>query len=772
MKARILSLLLIVALLVSVSVFAVEAAVDLETVNDPIDFATSTTQVCPVCGSEKTWKPLPVASAENTELELGGHYYLSADTTYDAAANTGNYKNATTETFKKICLHLNDQEWTGASFFAVLSHGTTLNIMGSGTIAGAGTDMATTYKLNGTCTLNLYGGEHTSAAANHTLPVASLSAANAKLFVMGDAAVYDNVTSAVAYSSSRKGGVISMTNGYLTISGGSVTTNGVSGKQGPYGGAIYITKGTAEMTGGIVSGGGANNGATIAMLGGSFTMSGTATINGGISSRGGGAVHLEGSSATFTMDGGTIQGGTTNNTSAGVSYTNTAGKSVNDNTYIGRGGGAVSVWDGATFTMNSGTIQGTKAGYAGGSVMVSGTDATFNLNAGTVKGSTSNTTRGGAVAVVKGGTLNIGKADGSSEVDTAILLHAENSGTSTNGNMIFNMGGIVNLYKGALVSGGQATGTANDTGGGSIYHVNTTVGQNDAAVDYVAAITMYDGKIEGGTSAHGAININAAFEMKGGLITGGTATKLGGNVFVRGNTFTMTGGTISGGTAVNGGNVYVHSGTFNMESGTITGGKVTGTAAEGENAAVNGYGGNVYNAATFNMGLAKADADLVENYVAPIISGGAAADGAPGVDGANVYTSKTFTMECGEIKDSVGANGAGVELVGGTFTMEAGEIKNNTVTGCGGNVNVYAGEFILKNGTISNTNEANTANKGGNIYLVENGTFTMEGGLISGGKSENDGGSVWNDGIFTMSGGELTGGTPCSREARSISSRS
>ncbi|MDR1306767.1 MAG: hypothetical protein LBK74_04255 [Treponema sp.] len=93
-----------------------------------------------------------------------------------------------------------------------------------------------------------------------------------------------------------------------------------------------------------------------------------------------------------------------------------------------------------------------------------------------------------------------------------------------------------------------------------------------------------------------------------------------------------------------------------------------------------------------------------------------------------------------------GNGGGGVHVKNGTFTMNGGEISGNSLN--------------LK-GEISRDSNVN---RGGGVY-VENGTFTMNGGKIFGnavnadteisGYFTNAGGVYVTDGTFTMNGGEI-----------------
>jgi len=90
--------------------------------------------------------------------------------------------------------------------------------------------------------------------------------------------------------------------------------------------------------------------------------------------------------------------------------------------------------------------------------------------------------------------------------------------------------------------------------------------------------------------------------------------------------------------------------------------------------------------------------------------------------------------------------------ISGTFTMNGGEISGNS----GGGVSVaFGGTFTMNGGTIS----GNTSYSGGGVS-VSGGTFTMNGGTIYGNTASNGGGvSVSSSGTFTMSGGEISGNT-------------
>jgi uncharacterized repeat protein (TIGR02543 family) len=103
--------------------------------------------------------------------------------------------------------------------------------------------------------------------------------------------------------------------------------------------------------------------------------------------------------------------------------------------------------------------------------------------------------------------------------------------------------------------------------------------------------------------------------------------------------------------------------------------------------------------------------------------------------------------------------GHGVYMNGGTFTMNGGTISGNTDFLAGG-VYVNGGTFYMNGGEIS----GNTASGGGGVF-VQGGTFTMNGGTVSSNSSSDNtigyggGGVCVMDGTFTMNGGEISDNT-------------
>ena len=113
-------------------------------------------------------------------------------------------------------------------------------------------------------------------------------------------------------------------------------------------------------------------------------------------------------------------------------------------------------------------------------------------------------------------------------------------------------------------------------------------------------------------------------------------------------------------------------------------------------------------------------------------STGGVLTGGSGSKGGGVYVGGgTFTMTGGSIAGNTAESGGGVYVdKGGTFTMEDGSINNNQVTsGGGGGVMVNEGSFTLSGGSITgNATNSDTFGYGGGVCLY--GTFYLSGDFI------------------------------------------
>ena len=137
------------------------------------------------------------------------------------------------------------------------------------------------------------------------------------------------------------------------------------------------------------------------------------------------------------------------------------------------------------------------------------------------------------------------------------------------------------------------------------------------------------------------------------------------------------------------------------------------------------------------------------------------------IDGQSTFTLKTGGALINNTVTGTGSGGwdkssGAVYVNDGTFVMEDGEISGNIASGSGGGVYVNtSGTFVMKNGEIFK----NKANWGGAVAAVMGGTFVMEDGKISDNHVSTYGGGVYLDGVlyqfpkFKMSGGKISGNT-------------
>ena len=143
----------------------------------------------------------------------------------------------------------------------------------------------------------------------------------------------------------------------------------------------------------------------------------------------------------------------------------------------------------------------------------------------------------------------------------------------------------------------------------------------------------------------------------------------------------------------------------------------------------------------------------------------------PNRNGVYVYyasnNGSSFTMNNGVtitgFKSGSSIGGGGVYLNNGTFTMNGGEISGNTATTTGGGV--YSNySFTMKGGKISGNSTTNTASNSGNgggVYMTSSASnFSMNNSSeISGNTATGNGGGVYiNSGNFTISdSGKISG---------------
>jgi hypothetical protein len=131
------------------------------------------------------------------------------------------------------------------------------------------------------------------------------------------------------------------------------------------------------------------------------------------------------------------------------------------------------------------------------------------------------------------------------------------------------------------------------------------------------------------------------------------------------------------------------------------------------------------------------------------------------INGAGYKEISGTTLISGNTSSS--GSGGGVYVQYGTFTMNGGTISGNTAKTDGGGMRLANVDFIMNNGSISNNivqGGASSATGGGGVSS-RGGTFTMTGGTISGNTSDLDaplgGGVLCYSSKFIMTGGTISG---------------
>ena len=561
---------------------------------------------------------------------------------------------------------------------------------------------------------------------------------------------------------------------------------------------------TGVVTGGVITGGNGLYGGVYAD-GGTFTMDG-GTISGNTAAVNGGGVFID-KYAAFTMGNGTISGNTANY--GGGVFVNDSEFTMNDGTISGNtaaSGGGVNV-DSSTFTMNSGTISGNTAADGGGVFVF---DGTFTMSGGTISGNRGD--KGGGVCEQRG-TFTM-------------------TGGTISGNTVSYAGGGVYLYGGVkfAMQGGYFGGEIENSG-----TVSISGGYLSEAPDaaYIAGDhTLRDISVLGGAGfdsdyiegfPYAVYKLDEQFtaSAKGDIIYDGSPveegtdfTVTGADGMTLGYMYKQEGGEYAAGLPAETGEYTIFAYVFDSETKTFVGtefalrifgeigartvfegqtynyetvaeafGALGEFSTSGENRAVvtvcadqtvtqtlaleggfvtldlNGYiikmtgsGSVIQINGGADLILTDGSVDVTHNYY--IADGGLWVFYEGELPADAPENAETGTVTGGVITGGNGLYG-GVYADGGTFTMDGGTISGNTTEYGGGGVYVSGGTFTMNGGTIA----GNVAEAGGGVY-VDGGTFTMNSGTISG-NTAADGGGVcvaWS-GTFTMTDGIISGNT-------------
>ena len=386
---------------------------------------------------------------------------------------------------------------------------------------------------------------------------------------------------------------------YLCLNGKTLSSNGSAKVEVRNGGRLVLCD---------CQGGGTFKGATQSVWGGACVYLYTSTLDmfggkltGGkvTKSGGGGAIAMDDQQCIFNMYGGEISG------NDGKNYGGAIFRKFNANVPNTTGG---------AFNMYGGVIKNNTA--KNGGAFYSTTGGTINMTGGTISGNkatqSNNNAGGGAIYLRGNGTINIsGSAQitgNSSSLDGGAILMGWGTinisdSVKINNNTASRWGGAICLRQDSNQSttltmrGGEISGNTATKEGGAVH-----------VLDKQCQFFLYDGKITGNTSGDGgAIYLNQEpswLIMQGGEISGNTATGNGGGVYIyrTGSVCQLYGGKVENNKASgNGGGIYINP----SNNGQLR----LGNTAVVEGNTVSGKANNVYlpsgKTLTIEIGMSK-----------------------------------------------------------------------------------------------------------------------------------------------------------------------
>lgn len=616
----------------------------------------------------------------------------------------------------------------------------------SGTLVNAQKDRTgsgSVLYINTDAVFNMYGGIIDGSGA--AMSADSTTTRGNAFWVVGSANVHDGL---IIGGKANQGGTIGVDpKGKLYVNGGTV----MGGTSDSHGGNIY-SQGFVEVSGGLITGG-----MSLSGRGGNIYSSGTGAnlqLKGGIiengqCSSGGGNVSVYG--GQLNMTGGTVRG----NMYTSVNATFSGAPIIDNNGYEGLqvAGGKMDfsgltkdarIIISGTSTITDPAVTTNAQALLEGGQLIPGSRYDLQVTDGALVASLDNTgycphcrqeitwvpyaadinTSGhyyipaGGVAlpagsagltIAKGVEIVLNLAHGSAKPAVPYQVAGTLSVLSTAGSVgrianttadagavnggTMSVTGTVNLYDGVL---GSKTGVTT-TGNGGVIYLNG------------GKLNMYGGWIDGDTAANGGtVYLNGAASemyMQNGVITGGTATAGGGNIYMNKGNVTIDGGLILKGSAKSAGNIYNYqSSTLTINGGIIAYGTATDT------------GGNLRHASTACV---------------TYMHGGMMYAGTAGA-GGNAYPNN------------------------GKFIMTGGSLINGVATtGASGNLYAHAGNYYIA-GSGKGNGDPYTKNF---IKIADNDpTDNIPAPLISGGRAKTHGGNVFTDGSLHLGDCTITGG--------------
>lgn len=490
------------------------------------------------------------------------------------------------------------------------------------------------------------------------------------------------------YASEDGGGIMAVAGTTVKVAAGFVACNGSANS----GGGICCA-GSLSLSGGAIERNNAKDGGGVAAAesGASFTMTG-GKIEGNTVSGNGGGVHVA-TGATMTMGGGVVGKAA----SAAATSSSCSNKAV-----PGAGGG---IYSKGSLTLNSGSLvcwnfSGTADQGCGGGICSDGGTVTINNGAEITYNGCAG--RGGGIRAFGGGvTMNGGTIGNNSTTHWGGGVILQNSATFT--------------MTGGSIKSNSSTNSGLNYGGGGIWI--------DGGTFTMSGDSVVQGNSSGGKG--GGIHVEYAesvVEIKGGSVSGNTASKRGGGISSRG-ILNISGGKISSNkttsaasSGADGGiGLYTDGGTVTMTGGEISENKGTATYVRGGGIRLDG--GTV-----FKMSGGKVTKNECKHLGGNLFT-----------QNAQIELSGTAEISYGKIETSNNdALGAAMWLEGGgtRLTMTGGKIFGNTAKTTGSGKNACAGiwlnysKALITGGEISGNENLAGGNLGGGLWV--NSTATLQ----------------------------------------------
>ena len=740
-------------------------------------------ELCPVCGESVTWKILPKLGASKQVINQSGHYFLAEDVNYDSSAYADSFYEI--DGRATVCLNLNGQTITSGNrtFFGRI--GTTLNVIGEGTVQGAGAGEHKNF--NGGAfdmlgaTVNLYGGTYKTTGAT---PIISTRSEYESTLNIYDGAVIQGAPTNTISSLYLYGAAT------VNMYGGEIK-DGVA--TGNFGGNVYMADKYAyefNLMGGTVSGGTSNQGGNFRIAGtGVLNVTG-GTITGGTSTGNGGNVFLFGG-ATMNMEGGEITNGAANGGSGGNVFVYGAGTvkmsgkaSISGATSKNGGGKNVYFYavgeEISNFQMDGGSVANSVFINANTKTQLSGAPTIGAANGGLyilegTKLTLGELTEGAEIYVTATGAFTEANEKAADYAAAGYFKSAAAKST------IYAEDGVLycaelsaqEIYEGAYEKAKEMSEKDVFASNGDVkalcpvcYTTATwkplpALGDEKLIIKesghyYLASNVDYDSQI----------NDETFYEIDGKaticLHLNEQTVNSGNRVFaVRQNCVmnVMGDGTLQGAGAgehknFNGGAFDLLQGTVNLCGGTY---KTTGAtpiiSTRGANAEmisyINIYDGTIQGAPTNTISSLYLYGAAVVNMYGGEIKDGAAT----GNYGGNVYMADKYAYEFNLMGGTVSG---GTSDQGGNFFVTDKAVVNllgGTVSGGsavqGGNIRVNGGTVNVKGATVSGGTA--TTNNGGNVFLMGGATLNVESGSIKDGAAPaNNGGNIFAYGAATV----------------------